>query len=48
VKILHASFDGTLTKEAQPAEEETYQPMRKPSVVPAQSADLIEGEAETT
>ena len=48
VKILHASFDGTLTKEAYPLEEEeTYQPMRKPSVVPAQSADLIEGEAET-
>ena len=49
VKILYASFDGTLTKEvccSSTEEEGSYQPLRKPSVVPAQSADLIEGEGD--
>ena len=47
VKILFASFDGTLTKESYPPHEEASKPLRKPSVVPAQSAGLIEVESDS-
>lgn len=48
VKILYAAFDGTLTKESHSGEEEeVLQPIRKPSVVPAQSAGLAEAEGDS-